>query len=101
MLSDYVMRFPGRTLPVAIKLNEARSRPFDTLNPTTINDKWLSRLRYLLAWCAANEVIPDSPASGVGVDAVKKAERPRVPFPPGDLTRASDTQSDAYPAALR
>ena len=85
--SNYVMRFPGRTLPEAIKLNQARSRPFDTLNPTTINDKWLSRLRSLLAWCADNEVIPDSPASGVKVDAVKKAERPRVPFAPGDLAK--------------
>jgi integrase len=81
------MRFPGSTLPEAIKLNKARAKPFKPLNPTTINDKWLSRLRSLLGWCADNEVIPDNPASGIKVDAAKTGERPRVPFTPSDLAR--------------
>lgn len=66
--ANYTKRFPDKTLPEAIRLNKARKEPFPTLNATTINDKWLSRLSALLTWCVNNSVVPDNPAKGVRVD---------------------------------
>lgn len=86
--ANYTKRFPGMTLPDAIKANKARKPPFDSLQAKTINEKWLSKLHSLLGWCVRNDLIPDNPAVGVKVDAVKdKGKPPRVPFNPDDLGR--------------
>lgn len=86
--SNYSKRFPNMTLPEAIKANKARKQPFPILNATTISDKWLARLHSMFAWCMANAIMPDNPASGVKVDRAKGATKPpRVPFTPSDLTK--------------
>ncbi len=91
--SNYTMRFPGMTLPEAIKANKARKQPFPPLNATTISDKWLARLHSLFAWCVANAIMPDNPAAGVKVDRAKGATKPaRVPFTPTDLTKIFGTR---------
>ena len=38
----YTMRFPGLTLPQAIKANQKLAEPISALAPKTINMKWLS-----------------------------------------------------------
>ena len=86
--SNYTKRFPGLTLPEAIEANAKRAEPFDTLNPNTITDKWLSHVKAILAWCVDNAIIPDNPAAGVKVDqGAGQKDPPRVPFSPGDLAK--------------
>lgn len=86
--ANYTKRFPGMSLPEAIKANKARATPFPALNAKTVNDKWLSRLHSLLNWCVRSDILPDNPAAGIKVDSVKdKAKPPRVPFTPDDLSR--------------
>lgn len=81
-------RFPGMTVPDAIKANKARNVPYATLDPKTINHKYLSRLHAILAWCVRNDLLPDNPAASIKVDAPKeKRQPPRVNFSPSDLTR--------------
>lgn len=84
--ANYTKRFEGMTLPAAIKANKARATPFPTLNPTTINDKWLSRLRSILGYCASNNIIPDNPAAGIKVANVEDDEK-RKPFTSSDLSK--------------
>jgi integrase len=80
-------RFPGLTVPEAIKANGLRSTPFPTLNPRTINDKYLSKLHSLFSWSVKNDLVPDNPATGIKIDTVKdKGKPPRVNFAPSDLT---------------
>ena len=77
----YATRFPGRTLPEAIKANAERKIPHPVLSATTINGKWLSHLQTLFAWAVRNDYLPDNPAQGVRVDLGKAdAEPSRVPF---------------------
>lgn len=86
--ANYTKRFPGKTLPQAVKENAKRRVPFETLSSVTINDKWLPRLHSILSWCVNNNIIPDNPASKIKVDVAKgKREREpgRVPFTPEDL----------------
>ncbi|WP_293808403.1 tyrosine-type recombinase/integrase [uncultured Bosea sp.] len=85
--ANYTKRFPDKTLPETIRLNKARKEPFPTLNATTINDKWLSRLSALLTWCVNNSVIPDNPAKGVRVD-----QSNRDPDDDRDYFRDADLQ---------
>ncbi len=86
--SNYVKRFPSMTLPQALKANKERKEPFPLLDPRTVNDKWLSSLRALLNWCVQNDVIPDSPATGIKANfQADKGKPKRVNFDPGDLTR--------------
>ena len=78
----YTQRFPGLTLPQAIKANAKRSSPYETLSPQTINMKWLSHLSSILQWAANNAIIDLNPAKGVRVDtgnAIHK-EPSRKPF---------------------
>jgi integrase len=85
--ANYTKRFPDKKLPEAIRLNKARKAPFPTLNATTINDKWLSRLSAMLTWCVNNSVIPDNPAKGVRVD-----QSNRDPDDDRDYFRDADLQ---------
>ena len=64
----YTMRFPGLSLPQAIKANKKRAEPFSTLAPKTINMKWLSHLSTVLQWASNNGHIEANPAQGVRVD---------------------------------
>lgn len=83
--SNYTKRFPGLTLPEAIKANKARTSPFAVMNITTVNDKYLSRLHTLLQWAIKSDVIPDNPAAGVRLDTVRETEPPRLNFTPDDI----------------
>lgn len=85
--ANHSKRFPGMTLPEAIKANKARSKPYPLLNPRTVNDKYLSRLHAFLNWALRGDIIPDNPAAGIKVDAVKDRQPPRINFSPDDLTR--------------
>jgi integrase len=71
----YTMRFPGLTLPQAIKANAKRATPFATLAPKTINMKWLSHLSTILQWASNNGHIDSNPAQGVRVDTGSKVHR--------------------------
>jgi len=84
---NYKQRFPNKTLPEGIKANSARATPFATLSAKTINDKYLSRLSSLFNWSVKNDALPDNPAAGVKIEAVKARVAPRVNFSPDDLTR--------------
>lgn len=64
----YNLRFKGMTLPQAIKANAKRKEPFPTLDPQTINMKWLSHISTILKWASNNGYVDANPASGVRVD---------------------------------
>lgn len=82
----YAARFPGMTLPQAIKANNKLAQPFPTLDPQTINMKWLSHISTILKWAAKNGHVDTNPASGVRVDEGKGFKEPtRVPFSQADL----------------
>jgi hypothetical protein len=51
---NYRQRFPGKSLPQAIEANAALKPPFPTLNPVTINYKWLAHVSTILTWCEGN-----------------------------------------------
>ncbi|TCT12657.1 phage integrase family protein [Tepidamorphus gemmatus] len=85
--ANYAKRFPGMTLPEAIKANVKRAAPYETLSAVTIADKWLPRLNTILKWCADIDAIPDNPATGITVTRVKSTEKPRVHFDPSDLVK--------------
>ena len=78
----YTLRFPGLTLPQAIKANLKRAEPYETLDPHTINTKWLSHLSGILKWAVLNGFIALNPAHGVKVETGKKGHREpsRLPF---------------------
>ncbi len=71
----YTMRFPGLTLPQAIKANAKLSKPFSTLAPQTINMKWLSHLSTILQWASNNGHIDSNPAQGIRVDTGSKVHK--------------------------
>jgi integrase len=84
----YVQRFPGLTLPQAIRANGKRDEPFATLDPATVNMKWLSHLSTIFRWAMNNGHMEDNPAAGVRVDEGKGFKEPsRVPFSRDDLKR--------------
>ena len=96
----YAQRFPGLNLPQAIKANAKRAEPFETLDPQTINMKWLSHLSSLMQWGEKNDYLATNPAKGVRVDTGADAhrERSRVPFDAGDLKRIFGNPLFADPA---
>lgn len=71
----YTMRFPGLTLPQAIKANQKLAKPFSTLAPKIINMKWLSHLSSILQWALNNGLIDSNPAREFRVDTGSKAHR--------------------------
>ena len=85
--SNHAKRFPGMTIPQAIKANKERVTPYAPLDPKTINDKHLSKLRAMFNWCVSNDVIPDNPAQGIKIATVKDKKARRAPFSPSDLTK--------------
>ena len=93
-------RFPGLTLPQAIKANQKRPDPYETLDPKTINGKWLSHLNTILQWAANNGHIEHNPASGVRVDTgrVTHQEPKRLPFDQSDLNQIFGTSLFTDPA---
>ena len=97
--ANYRQRFPGKWLLQAIELNKARKEPYPTLNPGTINDKWLSHISTIMKWCEENAPLPSNIARGVKVDQGKGfKEPPRVAFSADDLTRIFGTPLFADPA---
>jgi integrase len=85
--ANYVSRFPNTTLPDAIKANKQRKSPYPCPSARTIGNKYLSRIHSLLGWCVQNDILPDSPATGIKVDSVRKSQPPRVNFAPSDLSK--------------
>ncbi|QCO56297.1 site-specific integrase [Pseudorhodobacter turbinis] len=83
----YTMRFPGLTLPEAIKANAKRPEPFSTLASKTVNMKWLSHLSGILNWAQENGHIEFNPAKGVRVDTGRKThhEPSRLAFTKSEL----------------
>ncbi|WP_416881180.1 tyrosine-type recombinase/integrase [Marivita sp.] len=71
----YTMRFPGLTLPQAIKANAKLGKPHATLAPKTINMKWLSHLSSILQWASNNGHLEVNPAQGIRVDTGSKVHR--------------------------
>lgn len=71
----YTMRFPGLTLPQAIKANQKLAEPVSTLAPKTINMKWLSHLSSILQWASNNGYTASNPAREVRVDTGSKVHR--------------------------
>ena len=71
----YTMRFPGLTLPQAVKANAELAEPFKTLAPKTINMKWLSHLSTILQWASNNGHIEMNPAQGIRVDTGSRIHR--------------------------
>jgi hypothetical protein len=85
--ANHTKRFPGLGVQEAIKKNKARATPFEPLNEKTINNKYLCNVRSVLNWCADNEILPDSPTTGIRVVATKSTERKKTWFSPGDIAR--------------
>jgi integrase len=83
----YTLRFPGLTLPQAMKANANRAEPYETLNPKTINMKWLSHLSSILQWASNNGHIDINPAQGIRVDTGSALHREpsRLPFDTKEL----------------
>lgn len=71
----YTTRFPGLTLPQAVKANAKLSEPHSPLAPKTINMKWLSHLSTVLQWASNNGHIDNNPAQGIRVDTGSKVHR--------------------------
>lgn len=85
----YTMRFPGLTLPQAIRANQKLAEPFTTLAPQTINEKWLSHLRTVLSWAERNDHLQINPALGIRVETGSKShkEPSRSAFDPEDIAK--------------
>jgi site-specific recombinase XerD len=95
----YAARFPGLSLPRAIKANAKREEPYPTLDPQTINMKWLSHLSTIFKWAANNGHMDDNPAAGIRVDEGKGFKEPtRVVFSQGDLKAIFGTDLFKRPA---
>lgn len=96
----YTLRFPGLTLPQAIKANQKRETPFETLDPGTINMKWLSHLSSILKWAANNGFIETNPAQGVRVDvgSATHMEPSRLPFDRPEIQKIFGHEMFADPA---
>lgn len=76
----YSLRFPGLTLPQAIKANAKRETPYPTLDPATINMKWLSHLSTIFKWASNNGYIDTNPATGVRIDEGNGYKEPNRTF---------------------
>ncbi|UWQ91986.1 hypothetical protein K3727_04085 [Rhodobacteraceae bacterium M382] len=97
----YTRRFPGLTLPQAIKANAKLAEPFATLAPKTINMKWLSHLSSVLQWSSNNGHIDTNPAQGIRVDTGSKVHRGAsyLPFTRDELQTIFGDPIFADPAA--
>ncbi|MGY3438659.1 MULTISPECIES: hypothetical protein [unclassified Marinovum] len=73
--THYRTRFPGLTLPQAIKANDKLDKPYAKLAPKTIIMKWLSHLSSVLQWASNNGHIEAKPAQGVRVDTGSNVHR--------------------------
>lgn len=98
----YTMRFPGLTLPQAIKANTKLTEPFATLAPKTINMKWLSHLSSILQWASNNGHIETNPAQGIRVDTGSKVHRVAsyLPFTKDELQTIFGDQIFADPGSF-
>nr|WP_321455053.1 site-specific integrase [uncultured Cohaesibacter sp.] len=95
-------RFPGLTIPQAIKANEARNKPYPALHPNTINKKWLSHTNTILSWAKKNLLIDDNPCDGVKVDTGNGFQEPsRVAFSPEDIRAMFSNSFFANPSQYR
>ena len=97
----YTLRFPGLTLPQAIKANRKREEPFETLAPKTINMKWLSHLSSILQWAFNNGHIDTNPAQGIRVDTGSKVhkEASYLPFTKDELRKIFGTDLFQSPSS--
>lgn len=73
----------------AIDLNKALATPRPTLDPVTINNKYLSNIREMLKWGRANRLVAGEPAKDVSVCVANgpRADEERLPFTASQLTR--------------
>ena len=95
-------RFPGLTIPQAIKANEERDKPYPALHPNTINKKWLSHTNTILSWAKKNLLIDDNPCDGVKVDTGNGFQEPsRVAFSPEDIRAMFSNSFFADPSQYR
>jgi integrase len=95
----YTARFRGLTLPQAIKANGKLEKPIPTLDPKTINLKWLSHLSSIFRWGANNGMVDVNPAAGIRVDEGKGYQEPtRVPFTQDDLKAIFSNELFKHPA---
>jgi integrase len=85
--TNYAQRFPGLTLPQAIKKNADRAQPYPALNGKTINMKWLSALSSIFKWGMNNGYIENNPVQGVRVETGKREHQAprRLPFTQQEL----------------
>ncbi len=79
-------RFPGLTLPQAVDANRRRKTPLATLDPKTINGKWLAHLASLLSWGTNEGLLAQNAASGVKVEGRSFGPQ-RLPFERDDLEK--------------
>ena len=95
----YTLRFPGITLTQAIKANGKRLEPYETLDPKTINMKWLSHLSSVLQWASNNGHIDINPAKGIRVDtgSATHKEPSRLPFDSSELKKIFSDEIFATP----
>ena len=74
------MRFPGRSVREAIRLNRALEKPFATLQPNTVRDTHLAVLRSLFTYAVDRDWLPSSPTDKVRIDGSSKKGGRRPSF---------------------
>lgn len=83
---NFVQRFPRKTLLEAIAANKARDVPYPVLDPSTINNKYLSHLRNFFKFATKEGMIAGNPAGDVEVDTGRKSKKTkRLPFEQPDF----------------
>ena len=92
-------RFPGLTIPEAIKANAERDEPYPVLHPNTINKKWLSHTNTIFSWAKKNMLIDENPCDGIKVDSGNGFREPsRVAFAPSDIRAIFSNEFFADPS---
>lgn len=88
--TNFRKRLGTDSLREAVRLNAARDGgPLDTLDPKTINEKYLSNVKTFFDWARTNKLVAESPAKGVRAEQPKDQEavEERHPFTSDDLHR--------------
>lgn len=86
--TNFRKRLGTDNLREAVRLNAERSEGrLDTLDPKTINEKYLSNVKTFFDWARTNRLVKESPASGVRAEQPKNhdAVEDRHPFTVEDL----------------
>ncbi len=91
---NFTQRFKTDNILDAIKLNEMREKPLETLSLETIQNKYLSNLRAIFLWASDNHMTSNGdPADKLRVklDKKKGSAKERLPFSMGQLQRMFET----------